>query len=496
MDLPTIKEKLFAGSVVGFLRIGLAIPVYLVMTPIILNTLGEERFGLWSFSTILISMLNLADFGFKNSLVYYVARQHEDKEAVSQHFAIATLLYLSVSSLIALVILFFHGEIIEKLLQVPSHLFEEAQFLLIVTVIAFIVRMMAIPYQAMLEGHQEISWSQSVFLLWMFAYVSAVFVALILRPDIYGLGIASLFSNVVILLGFYGVTKWRIPFLRFDPARLKVVGFGRMLNYGAGMQLAAAAIALREPLYKIVLVRTYDLSTVAAFEIAFKLCTQLVAVITTPLLGVLGVTALLSQRHEDLTRILRPLFMYGVIVLVPAVLFAHTFSTPLFNLWLGQKGNEAAHLFPGMFLGFSIYYSTEVLYKSIQGSGRSWYSAILQLSVLVLQIALLISLTFVTWSVAGSLVVGFAAFALANFVMFGRCYGTISLLQPTQMMWLALPTILYLGYIQFLSQDSHAWIFLGYLVVYFIVLKHSGMVDPRSVIGLFRGTDQSHDRTS
>src|SRR5688572_16817473 len=119
MDLPTIKEKLFAGSVVGFLRIGLAIPVYLVMTPIILNTLGEERFGLWSFSTILISMLNLADFGFKNSLVYYVARQHEDKEAVSQHFAIATLLYLSVSSLIALVILFFHGEIIEKLLQVP-----------------------------------------------------------------------------------------------------------------------------------------------------------------------------------------------------------------------------------------------------------------------------------------------------------------------------------------------------------------------------------------
>ena len=496
MDLPTIREKIFAGSVVGFLRIGLAVPVYLILTPIILNTLGEERFGLWSFSTIIISMLNLADFGFKNSLVYHVARQHEDREAVSQHFATATLLYLSVSSFITLVMLIFQREIIEKALQVPPHLFEEAQFLLIVTVIAFSVRMMAIPYQAILEGHQEISSSQSVFLLWMFAYVIAVFIALLLRPDIYGLGIASLFSNVVILLGFYGVTKWRIPFLRFDPTRLKVSGLGNMLNYGAGMQLAAAAIALREPLYKIVLVRTYDLSTVAAFEIAFKLCTQLVAVITTPLLGVLGVTALLSQRHEDLTRILRPLFMYGVIVLIPAVLFAHTFSTPLFNLWLGQKGNEAARFFPGIFLGFSIYYSTEVLYKSIQGSGRSWYSAVLQISVLVLQIALLISLTFVPWSVAGSLLIGFGVFSLSNFVMFGRCYGTISLLQPTQMIWLAFPTSLYLGFLPFLSQDSHTWIFLAYLVVYLIVLKHSGMVDPRSFLGLLRGTGQSHDRTS
>jgi O-antigen/teichoic acid export membrane protein len=493
MDLPTIRGKIFAGSLVGFLRIGLAVPVYLILTPIILNTLGEERFGLWSFSTILIIMLNLADFGFKNSLVYHVARQHEDREAVSQHFATAALLYLSVSSLIALVMFIFQREIIEKALQVPTHLFEEAQFLLVVTVIAFIVRMMAIPYQAMLEGHQEISLSQSVFLLWMFAYVSAVFIALILRPDIYGLGMASLFSNVVILLGFYGVTKWRIPFLRFDPTRLKVGGLKNMLSYGAGMQLAAAAIALREPLYKIVLVRTYDLSTVAAFEIAFKLCTQLVAVITTPLLGVLGVTALLSQRHEELTRILRPLFIYGVIVLIPAVLFAHTFSTPLFNLWLGQKGNEAAHLFPGMFLGFSIYYSTEVLYKSIQGSGRSRYRAVLQISVLVLQIALLISLTFVPWSVAGSLFIGFAVFTLSNFVMFGRCYGAMSLLQPTQMIWLAFPTSLYLGFLPFLSQDSHAWLFLAYLVVYLIVFKHSGMIDPRSLVGLLRGTGQSHD---
>ena len=97
MDIPALRRKIFAGSVVGFLRIGLAVPVYLILTPIILNTLGEERFGLWSFSTIIISVLNLADFGLKNSLVYHVAQQREDRGAVIRHFTFTSLMYLAIS---------------------------------------------------------------------------------------------------------------------------------------------------------------------------------------------------------------------------------------------------------------------------------------------------------------------------------------------------------------------------------------------------------------
>lgn len=491
MDITTLRRKIFAGSIVGFLRIGLAIPLYFALTPLTLNALGEERFGLWSFSTIIISVLNLADFGLKNSLVYHIAREREDRQAVIRHFTLTALVYLVISSTICLLMLIFRHWIILTLLHVPSHLLEEAQFLLIVTLVGFSVRMMAIPYQAALEGYQELFLSQSVFLLWILAYGSATYIALLLRPDIYGLGFASLLSNVAILLGFLGVTKSRLPFLRFNLPRLNMDTLGSMLRYGAGIQIAAAAIALREPLYKIVLVRTYDLSTVAAFEIAFKLCTQLASVITTPLIGVLGASALLSQRHEDLTRILRPLFLYGVTVLLPANVLAYVFSTSFFDLWLGPKGNEAAQLFPGFFLGFSVYYSTEVLYKSIEGSGRSWYSAILQISVLVLQIAFLAFFTLLPWSVAGSLFFGFSVFSLANFVMFSRCYGTIRLLQPTQTLWLVFPTGLYLAILPFLTQDFQIWAFLTYLGGHFMALKHSGLIDLRNFLMLFRRAGRS-----
>ena len=494
MDISTLKGKLLAGSVVGFLRVGLAVPVYLVLTPIMLNALGTERFGLWAFSTMIVNALNLVDLGLKNSLVYHVARLRDDHGAVRQHFTAALKMYLLLSSTIAFVMLLFHKAIIQGLLQVPSHLFEEAQFLFVVTVIALSVRLIAIPYQAVLEGLQELALSQSVFFVWLLIYSATVLIALVAWPGIYGLGLALFVSNLFIVLGFYGVAKWHLPFLYLVPTRMNAGGLGSMLKYGLGIQVAAAAIALREPMCKIVLARTYDLSTVAAFEVAYRLCIQLASVMTAPLLGVLGVSALLSRQHDDLMRILRPLLVYGVIVLPPAVMFAYTFSKPLFNLWLGQKGNEAADLFPGLFLGFAIYYSTEVFYKAIEGSGRSWYSATVQLSVLVVQMSLLICIASLSWSIAVSFLIGFGVFSLSNILMFRRCYGRMDFWDVLPVFWLAFPTCLYASLRPVLSENYYIWAFLAYLALHFIVLKHLGMVTAKSLLGLFQEIGESKIR--
>lgn len=491
MDVPTLRGKLFSGAVVGFLRMGLAVPVYLLLTPIMLNSLGAERFGLWSFSTMMVGALNLMDFGLKNSLVYHVARLRDDHNAVARHFTATAQVYLVISSCVVFAMWLWHRALIENLLQVPSYLFEEAKFLLIVTIVAIGVRLMAIPYQGVLEGFQELSLSQAVFVIWLFVYSVAISMALIVHPDIYGLSCALLFSNLFILLGFYGIARWRLPFLRLTALGMQAGGWGNVLRYGAGIQLATAAIGLREPLYKIALARTYDLSTVAAFEIAYRLCTQLTSVIATPLLGVLGVTALLSQRHEDLIKILRPLFSYGVIVLPPAVLFALTFTKPLFNLWLGQKGSDAANLFPLLFFGFAIYYSTEVLYKSIEGSGRSWYSGILQVAVLVLQVTLLLNFTSIPWSVVGSLLAGFVVFSLSNIIMFGRCYGKANLFPLLPLACVGLLSCVYASALPYLPQGTHFGAFVTYLGLHLTVLNYWGVITAQAVLKLVRLAGQA-----
>ena len=80
-----------------------------------------------------------------------------------------------------------------------------------------------------------------------------------------------------------------------------------MAGFGLGIQIASICIAMREPVYKILIARSSDLASVASFDIAYKLCTQLMSVMTTPLLGLFGVTALLAGRHQELADLLRTL---------------------------------------------------------------------------------------------------------------------------------------------------------------------------------------------
>lgn len=460
---------MFSGSVVGYLRIGLSIPVYLLLTPMILNALGEERFGLWSFNTAIVGVLNLTDFGLKNSLVYHVARHREDRQAIISHFSVAALSYFIFIVLVSIPVLICNKSIVESLLQVPAYLFEEAQFLLAVTVLAFGIRIMAVPYQAVLEGFQELSRSQSVFLLWLFANTILICFALLIRPDIYGLGVANLISNVVAFIGVYVLSTRHLEFLRFDPTWLKAETLASMLRYGAGVQLATIAIALREPIYKAILARNYDLSTVAAFEVAFRLCTQMASVVTTPFLGVLGVSALLSQRHNDLAQILRPLFIYGMAVLLPVSLIVYTCSNSLFSIWLGDRGALAAQLFPGFFLGFAMYYMTEVLYKAIEGSGRSWYSGTLQAVVLMIQVSLLLGLTTSKPSIVESLVIGFALFSTMNLLAFNYYYKQIKVINLNLFILMASPTVIFLVAFFFIPDMSRRTGFISYLAVHALV---------------------------
>ena len=93
MDLSQVKRNVAKGAVAAGTRVILAIPLYLILTPYVLNKLGTEVFGLWSFNTIIISFITLTNFGFKNSLVHHAAKEYEDEDKVNTYFNITFILF-------------------------------------------------------------------------------------------------------------------------------------------------------------------------------------------------------------------------------------------------------------------------------------------------------------------------------------------------------------------------------------------------------------------
>jgi O-antigen/teichoic acid export membrane protein len=482
MNLHTLHEKLFQGSVVGFVRIALAVPVYLVLTPWVLHALGPEQFGLWAFSTIVVTLMNLTDLGLKNGLVYHIAR-HADQPIHARRYFSATLWsYLAIASTFVIGTAVWGERVVPSLLNVPETLRAPTMFVVWVTMAGLAWRLLALPYQAVVEGYQELALSQLIFLLWMGVHFIGTLLALLLAPTIYGLGWAGLIGNMFIFWAFYWTVRRRFPYITPQFGGGLLTTLRSMLGFGLGLQVASLCIAFREPLFKVLIARSADFAAVATFEIVYKLCTQVMSVIITPLLGLFGAAALLSSRREDLAGLLRPLVGWTMGMLLPVTAGVVSFAGPAARGWLGEEGAAAGGLLPLMCTGFSLYYATEALYKMIEGSGGAWYSAAVQAAALATQAAVYwIVAPLNAHAAAWSLSAGFALFSLVNLIVFRFRFPEIRLFTSRQWSALLAPTGAYAIGLALAPHEIRPAMFGVYLAAHTVLLFATGIADADAV---------------
>lgn len=97
------------NTISNLLRFAVALLVVLLLTPLIIKTLGKEEFGLWSLTFSILGFLGLLDFGFGTGLVKYVAecKANGEKEKLDEILSSlwATYLVLSLVSFFTVLII-------------------------------------------------------------------------------------------------------------------------------------------------------------------------------------------------------------------------------------------------------------------------------------------------------------------------------------------------------------------------------------------------------
>lgn len=479
MELNKLKHAIAKGSLVGVARVGLAIPLYLALTPFVLHALGAAQFGLWAFGTLVVSVMTLTDFGFKNALVYYVARDLNDRERINRYFNVAMATFAALTVAILCLTYVLGPIIVSNLLGVEAALQDEARFVLWVTAFSFGLRFVAVPYQAVIEGHQLHAASQAVLLMWLILNFVGTLLALNIQPDIYALGIVSVLCNLAVFAAFRIYAARRFSFLRIGVKYLTWQQVKEMMAFGGGIHAATLLIAAREPVLKVMIARTYDLASVATFEIVYRLCTQLVSFVATPLLGTFSAAALLSRdRVDELGELLRPMLGFCLATFVPAVLFFASFSEPLMTLWLGPDYPQVGAMLPASFTAFAIYYTTEVMYKAIEGSGWSGYSALVQSATLALSVG-----TFYLFiddagrAVPMALLGGFVFFSAANLWVFRVRFPALRLCTMAQLAWLLIPAAAYLLAQRWFAQIDAPVLFISYAALHVWCVRRARLFD-------------------
>jgi len=129
-----------------------------------------------------------------------------------------------------------------------------------------------------------------------------------------------------------------------------------------------------------------------------------------------------------------------------------------------------------------VYYATEALYKTIEGSGRSWYSASVQVIVLLVQAGMFWLLApgrpqAAAWSLAA----GYGLFSLLNLLTFRSLFPEIRVLTWRQWIALLAPSCVYVTGIRMFPLGADPLLFGCYVLVHLAVLVTAGIIDVEAI---------------
>jgi O-antigen/teichoic acid export membrane protein len=85
---------IFSTGLVNLINKVITFFTLVITTPILLNYLGTERFGLWMTVSSLIMVLNFIDFGINNSLITHIAHAYSKQDFVTARKLINTAWYV------------------------------------------------------------------------------------------------------------------------------------------------------------------------------------------------------------------------------------------------------------------------------------------------------------------------------------------------------------------------------------------------------------------
>jgi len=192
----------------------------LISIPLTAHYLGTERFGLWLALSTLLTWVGIADLGLANSLTNALstADGKEDREGARRITANAVFLVLSLTAIIAILLLVIHSRISwDKVFNVYSpQAIAEVDSAVLVCILIFSMRLSLSLPKRIFSGYQETYLYEGWSLVSNILAFSTLVIAINLRSSLPVLlaaffGVASIGDLLAGFHIFFGRYKWLRP---------------------------------------------------------------------------------------------------------------------------------------------------------------------------------------------------------------------------------------------------------------------------------------------
>ncbi|MFQ3579534.1 MAG: polysaccharide biosynthesis C-terminal domain-containing protein [Bacteroidales bacterium] len=334
-----------------------SIVVGFLLTPLLINKLGLEKYGLWALMSGIIAYINLLDLGAGSGISRFVAESmaKNDWRKASKIISAGIIIYINFS-IILLLFYFFRKEVL-GIFKISYSLFNEAVF--VMTIFLFVAGMINIMlvFRSFLIGIQEMVVSH------FFATVGAVLfyvisvVVLKVGGSLREITIAYLVFNIV----------WSIVFIFFIGMKYKELKlfyeypekslFKELFSFGIKVNFTRMCQIINSNLGKVLLGSIVAVSSISYFDIGLKVASFLKMIPYVLLYPISMVAAQLNvlERKSSLFQVYKKSNKYIFVLGMPIGVFFIFYAEPLIIFWLGNtEFKEAVLILQIICIGFVI----------------------------------------------------------------------------------------------------------------------------------------------
>lgn len=335
----SLTDKVIKNTVYHFTAqiFGLFSPF--ILTPIIINRIGQVEFGIYAIVMGFVGTFGIFDLSLSASFIKFISEHYNKKEINELNSTINTGLffYVAFSVLICVIGILLAGPLI-KIINIPENLVDLGLFALRISLFTFLFATSTTIFVSVLISLQKMYINSLVGLI--INLLNFVSIIILLHKGIGLRGI--LYSNLgsVLLICFFNVylAKKELPEMSIRFRYLSKQSFRKMFHFGIQMQVSRVAAFLTEKYDELLLGYFSVLNNVTYMNLSNRV-TRLGKFLPLQLFQQVAPVAAELNAKED-TQKLNLLYMdstkYLTLFSLPIFVYIFTFSDLIFSAWMGN----------------------------------------------------------------------------------------------------------------------------------------------------------------
>jgi len=378
-------EKIINNSLFTLISWLIVAATSFVTAPLMINYLGWQGYGLWAAFFVLVGYLNLFDLGFGISLTKNVAQKKT--QVLDQFLSLSLIYYFIIAVLGWLGLRLLPGPIFQ-LLRLPPDLIPLAQKLLGLVGVYFFLERVHLLFVAWFNGWQKMHLTSLAQLIQSLGVLIGTLLMVGLGQDLVFVIKIMLVSLGLLLV--YDLLVLSLSGQSLGLAWPKWKNLKQFLSFGFQIQLTITLDQFSIQTFKLIITAFFGLTTLALYELAYRLAAYLKSLIKLVLTALFPAAAEVAAQ-EDKTKLLnltnqgnRYLILITVWFYVAGAWLANDF----FQFWLKQDLPKVVLANQWLLAGFFLDTVSTVVSTVLMSAGLAGSQLIYTLSLVSLNLGL------------------------------------------------------------------------------------------------------------